>query len=161
MRRHEGSTYATVRAWLWTLFVLSVAGGTLRGGGAPSPLTAPPGPLPGDAHLTLADLRALAASVGFPNPELAAAVAMAESSGYPHAQGDPRGPFLATPNGVSHSFGLWQVNTPSHPEFDAAQLLDPTYNAHAAMLISKGGVDWTPWTTFRDGTYKQFMGASA
>jgi len=124
-------------------------------------VTFPPGPVPGDAHLTLAELNALALSVGFPDPALAAAVAMAESSGYPHAQGDPRGPFLPVPNGVSHSFGLWQVNLPAHPEFNAQDLLDATYNARAALLISQGGKVWTPWTTFRDGTYKQFMGGQA
>jgi Lysozyme like domain len=124
-------------------------------------MTFPPGPMPGDAHLTLAELNALALNVGFPNPALAAAVAMAESSGYPHAQGDPRGPFLSVPNGTSHSFGLWQVNIPAHPEFSAQDLLDPTYCARAALLISKGGTDWQPWTTFRDGSYKQYMGAGA
>jgi hypothetical protein len=82
---------------------------------------------------------------------------MAESSGYPHAQGDPRGAFLPTPNGTSQSFGLWQINHPAHPEFDPAQLLDASYNAHAALLVSKGGTDFTPWTMFRNGTYQQYL----
>jgi hypothetical protein len=107
-----------------------------------------PTPAPPPAgHLSLADLRSLAASVGFPDPELAAAVAMAESGGNPFAVGDN-----------STSFGLWQIHTPSHPEFDASQLLTAGYNAHAALLISKSGTDWSPWTTFRTGAYKAFMG---
>jgi hypothetical protein len=112
-------------------------------------MTTPPPtrPTPPAGHLSLADLRSLAASVGFPDPELAAAVAMAESGGNPFAVGD-----------AGTSFGLWQVHTPSHPEFDSSQLLVASYNAHAALLISKSGTDWSPWTTFRTGAYKQFMG---
>ena len=34
-------------------------------------------------RMTLAEVRALAASVGFPDPDLAAAIAYAESSGFP------------------------------------------------------------------------------
>lgn len=117
--------------------------------------------------MTLAELRALAASVGFPDPELAAAVAMAES----HVFGSV--PPLANPfatNIVTHpkpgnlperSFGLWQVNTLAHPEFDETQLLNPNYNAHAALLISKSGKDWSPWSTFKSGAYKQYMGDPA
>lgn len=37
-------------------------------------------------------------------------------------------------------------------------LLDPIYNAHAAFVISKGGTDWSPWSTFRNGTYLPFVG---
>jgi Lysozyme like domain len=140
------------------LLLLALAGGALA---IPRrtvpPLTMPPGPKPGNGHLSLAELTLLAAAAGFPDPPLAAAVAMAESSGYPHAQGDPRGPFLAVPNGVSQSFGLWQINSPAHPEFDPSQLLDATYNAHAAFLVSKGGRDFTPWTMYRNGQYQQFV----
>jgi hypothetical protein len=96
--------------------------------------------------MTLAQLLELARSVGFPDPALAAAVAMAESSGNAYAVGD-----------AGTSFGLWQVHAPSHPEFDAGRLLDATYNAHAALLVSKSGADWSPWTMFRNGRYKAFL----
>lgn len=99
--------------------------------------------------MTLDELRALAASVGFPNPSLAAAVAAAESRGNPNIVGDQ-----------GTSFGLWQIHTPAHPEFDAASLLDPTYNAQAALMISKGGTNWTPWSTFNDGTYRRYLGGA-
>lgn len=97
--------------------------------------------------LSLSQLRALAASVGFPNPSLAAAVAMAESSGAPGAVGDD-----------GSSFGLWQVHAPDHPSYDAAQLLEPGYNARAALAISLGGADWRPWSTYRHGDYLRFYG---
>jgi hypothetical protein len=98
--------------------------------------------------LNLAALRQLAFDAGFngDHADVAAAVAMAESGGNPQAVGD---------NGTS--FGLWQVHTPSHPEFDASRLLEPDYAAHAAYLISKGGADWSPWTTYRTGAYRRFM----
>ena len=99
--------------------------------------------------MTLSELRSLAAHVGCADPVTAAAIAMAESSGVPHAQGDPRGPFLPTPNGVSTSFGLWQVHVHPgiHQEYDPLSLLEPNYNAMAMMAISKGGTDWSAWST--------------
>lgn len=106
---------------------------------------------------SLEQLQALASSVGFPDPALAAAVAMAESGGNSCAQGDPLGAFNCdSPNGTSTSFGLWQVNTPANPQYDAKSLLDAQYNARAALAISKNGTYWTPWTTYRTGAYKKW-----
>lgn len=97
--------------------------------------------------MNLAQLRDLAVSVGFPDPDLAAAVAMAESGGNPNAYGDAQ---------YGGSVGLWQINLPSHPGVTASQLYDPTFNAQAAYQISNGGTNWTPWTTYNTGAYKQF-----
>jgi hypothetical protein len=96
------------------------------------------------ARLSLQDLQNLAASVGFPDPALAAAVAEAESGGDSNAYGDAQ---------YGGSVGLWQVNLPSHPNFDPQSLYDPTYNAKAAYAISSGGTNWNPWTTYRTGAY--------
>jgi hypothetical protein len=97
--------------------------------------------------MTLTELQQLAASVGFPDEALAAAVAMAESGGNPEAFGDPQ---------FGGSVGLWQINLPAHPNYDPSSLTDPTYNAHAAFDISSGGTNWNPWTTYRTGAYLQF-----
>lgn len=97
-------------------------------------------------QLSLAELRELAAQVGFSDPDLAASVAMAESGGFEEAVGDG-----------GKSLGLWQVHTPSHPEFDASLLKTKVYNAQAALSIAKGGADWSPWTTFRSGAYQKYM----
>ncbi len=97
-------------------------------------------------RLSLAELRTLATTVGFPDPNTAAAVAMAESGGDPGAVGD---------NGSS--FGLWQIHTPAHPEYTAASLMTPGFNAVAAKAISKNGVDWSPWSTFKSGAYKKYL----
>jgi hypothetical protein len=109
--------------------------------------------------MTLAQIIALAQSVGFPNPQIAAAVAMAESGGNPFATHIVTAP----PPGQlpERSFGLWQINTLAHPEFDETQLLSAAYNAHAALLISQSGTDWTPWSTYTNGAYLAHMGGPA
>jgi len=104
--------------------------------------------------LNLAQLRALAVSTGFPNPDLAAAVAMAESGGNPNAEAIITNPLPG--NGPERSFGLWQINTLAHPTYSEASLLDPTYNALAAYTISNGGTNWRPWSTYTSGLYKKW-----
>jgi len=107
----------------------------------------------GSAHgeaLTLAQLRDLAKRTGFPDPALAAAIAKAESDGRPWVSGD---------NG--ESLGLWQIHWPAHPKIDRTRLLDPTYNAQAALSVSKKGTDWSPWTVYRDGSYRRFLPAAS
>jgi hypothetical protein len=93
------------------------------------------------------DIVELARVVGFPDPELAAAVAMAESGG---------GNVLAVGDGGT-SFGLWQIHTPAHPQFSAQALLDPNYNARAAFTISNQGADWSPWSAYNNGAYKRYL----
>lgn len=97
--------------------------------------------------MDLASLQALAASVGFPDPNLAAAIAMAESGGNPSVVGDLE---------YGGSVGLWQINLPSSPQYDPTSLKDPTYNAKAALAISHNGTNWNPWTTYRTGAYKRW-----
>jgi hypothetical protein len=99
--------------------------------------------------LTLAQLRALAKRVGFPDPNLAAAVAMAESGGRPDIVGDVN---------LGRSIGLWQINLRAHPEYFEAALIDPLANARAAFAVSGGGATWLPWTTFREGLHKPYLG---
>lgn len=110
-------------------------------------------------NLSVAQLRDLAASFGFPDPAMAAAVAMVESYGDPTATnicpGHPGcGPL------PERSFGLWQINTLAHRQYNETSLLDPQYNARAAYDVSKGGTDWSAWwTTLRTGGYKQYLPA--
>jgi hypothetical protein len=97
--------------------------------------------------VNLTQLQQLAASVGFPDPALTASIAMAESGGDPNAYGDAQ---------YGGSVGLWQINLPSHPNFDPQSLYDPTYNAQAAYQISSEGTNFSPWTTYRTGAYLQW-----
>ena len=102
--------------------------------------------------MTLAELRALAVQVGFPDPRLAAAIAMAESSGDPLAR---------NVTAREASYGLWQINVRAHPEYDPLALADPLTNAQAAYAISARGTNWTPWSVYLDGSYQRYMGGSA
>lgn len=132
------------------LAVLALLALGMGGGSGPS------FPMPTKGRMTLAQLRSLAAHLGFPDPALAAAIAMAESGGDPAATA-----IVVNPSpgfGPERSFGLWQVNTLAHPQYSETQLLDPTYCGQAALAISKGGTDWSPWSTFTSGAYKRFMG---
>jgi len=78
------------------------------------------------------------------------AVALAESGGNPAARG-ANGPTDGCPNG-SIDRGLWQINTCWHSEWTDAQCYDPATCAKAAFAISTRGTDWTPWSTFQDGS---------
>lgn len=100
-------------------------------------------------RMTLAEVRALAASVGFPDPDVAAAIAYAESGGFPHVIGD-----------CGSSFGLWQIHLVAHPDLGvtATDLTDPTVNARAAFSIfTARGKKFTDWSTYNDGSYKKYL----
>lgn len=76
---------------------------------------------------------------------LAAAIAMAESSGNSTATNNDS-------NGTVDR-GLWQINS----VHGAQSTYDVMGNARAAIAISNNGNDWTPWTTFNNGAYQQFL----
>jgi len=92
-----------------------------------------------------------------------AAIAMAESRGDSDAVGDEK---LANDKWDA-SIGLFQIRSlrnPNDPRFNKAdklrvrdRLFDPVYNAKVAYEISKKGKTWKDWTTFTEGTYKEFM----
>jgi LysM repeat protein len=67
----------------------------------------------------------------------AARIAMAESGGNQYA------------TGLAGERGYWQIN----PDHGALSTYDPMGNAHAAILISADGTNWTPWTTYTSGLY--------
>lgn len=100
--------------------------------------------------LSFSDLYWLARRVGLGHDQarIAAAVALAESSGRPTAVGD-RGT----------SYGLWQIHLPAHPWARGMDLTDPYQNAVAMARISGGGTNWKPWTTYRTGAYRKFLDA--
>lgn len=102
--------------------------------------------LPGKA-LTRAAVLQIATQAGFPDPKLAAAIALAESGGVP-------GGMLTSSREIS--VGLWQINTKVHP-YTVDDMKDPIKNAAAAFKISKGGKDWRPWSTYTNGKYKTFQ----
>lgn len=94
-------------------------------------------------------LEQLAANAGFSGNDvpIAAAVALAESSGNPNIIGD-RGT----------SYGLWQIHLPDHPELAGENLLDPVVNAAAAFHVF-GKQGWRAWSTYKQNLYVKFLPA--
>ena len=104
-------------------------------------------------RMSLGQLRDFARAKGFPDPDTAAAVAYAESGGRPDIVApEPRG---------GPSYGLWQIHQSAHPQYEPFRLLNPDYNAQAAMAISKNGTDWSAWSTFVHGDYLRYMPGNA
>ena len=112
-------------------------------------LVAAPAQAAGDIDLCVTVGRA----AGFAGEDLvrAVAVAMAESRCDPAATGHNDGP------PPSDDRGLWQINDYWHPEVTDACAYDAACNARAAYRISRGGDDWTPWSTYNHGTYLAYM----
>jgi len=105
-----------------------------------------------------ADLRA--AGFNAAQATIMTAIALAESGGNDTILGD---------TGIQTSvwgpsYGLYQVRTLKAEtgrgtDRDVSWLAaSDTHQAKAAWDISRGGVDFSPWTTYTRGTYQQFMG---
>jgi hypothetical protein len=77
--------------------------------------------------------------------DIAAAVALAESSGDPGASNRN--------SDGSIDRGLWQINS----VHGALSTFGELANARAAVSISHNGSDWHPWTTFKTGAYRRFL----
>ena len=101
--------------------------------------------------LTKSEITVLAANAGFTGPdlEIAACIALAESSGNPAVIGDLT---------LGTSVGLWQINLRWHPEFTEAALLDPQTNANAAFSVYRAAHHtFTPWSTFKSSAYLKYL----
>jgi hypothetical protein len=105
---------------------------------------------PVSERLDTQGLRELAREVGFREPKLAAAIAMAESGGLVRARNRNRRP-------PSVDRGLFQINSRWHPEVTRACAYDPRCNAEAAWQISDGGRDWSEWSSYRERSYRAFL----
>jgi hypothetical protein len=93
---------------------------------------------------------------------IATAIALAESAGSTAAVGDAQ----LRSKKWGASIGLWQVRSLNDPASgnqvdrmrDAMSLFDPSFNARAAYAISGQGQNWDPWTVFKTGAYRQYLG---
>jgi hypothetical protein len=90
---------------------------------------------------------------------IAAAVGMAESSGNPKAHNTNAGT-------GDNSYGLWQINMLGKlaPERlvlfgikSNDELFDPQTNARAMRILSANGADFSPWSAFKSGAYKEHL----
>jgi len=105
-------------------------------------------------------LAATKAGVSGNQVAIAIAVALAESGGRTEAH-NPKPP--------DDSYGLWQINMygklgPARKQqfgiTTNEQLLDADVNARAMAVISNGGTNWRPWSTFTSGAYLKHMGVA-
>src|SRR5690348_5886439 len=93
---------------------------------------------------------------------MAYAIAMAESGGNAKA-------FNGNANTGDKSYGLFQINMLGGmgPERlkqyglgSNDDLYDAVRNAQVAYKMSKGGTDWSPWSTYKRGDYRKYLGQS-
>jgi len=110
-------------------------------------------------------LRELLAKAGFSGSALdtAEAVARAESGGNARAHNPNAGT-------GDNSYGLFQINMlgamgpQRRAQFHLSaneDLYDPEVNARVAYAMSNGGTNWSPWSTFKNGAYRAFLGTDA
>ena len=127
-------------------------------GGKPGGPTGPTGPegchsewsnLP---RWTKAQLMDLAQRAGFPDPNTAAAVALAESAGDPEAINNCR------PR--EYSVGLWQINLLAQPHLTKEDMCDPEKNAREAFKLWKAR-GFKPWGAYthppENPRYKKYL----
>lgn len=112
--------------------------------------------------LTDAQVYALARAAGFPlyAAQTMTAIVLAEHRGNPDpaALGDKN----LTTAYWGPSVGLGQIRSVkaesgTGKSRDATKLTDPLFNLKAAYAISLSGVNFIPWTTYKDGLYKQYL----
>jgi lysozyme-like protein len=94
-------------------------------------------------HLDCSQLEKLWENAGGSPGEafMAAEIAQAESTGDEDATDDDG-------NGTVDR-GYWQINS----IWGALSTYDPYGNARAAVVISRNGTDWGPWTTYKSDAY--------
>jgi hypothetical protein len=103
------------------------------------------------ADYTFAQLEGLWIQAGGPAAvaPIAAAIALAESSGNPQAINPTDN------NGTQTSWGLWQISNGTH-NMPVANILDPRVNAQQAVAKYKTS-GWAPWGTYATGAYTKFL----
>jgi hypothetical protein len=103
------------------------------------------------AHLALAHLQPDEAII-------AVAIAKAESGFDPYAVGDVH----LVSEKWGPSIGLWQIRS-LKPQYDtglardASRLKNPAFNANSMRLIKTWANGWTPWSVYKNGTYKRHL----
>lgn len=115
----------------------------------------PPSIDAGNCSLSDGQLVQLNRAAGFTEADIPTMVAIdiAESKGkvnavYRNATADP----------VSYDIGLAQVNDIAHPTYDRNKLgVNPLYNVQAAKEIKTTAGDFTPWSTFKNKSYVQYL----
>lgn len=118
-------------------------------GRAAMPVVTEANALGGGGRLSPAQIASIARGVGFPEATIPTitGIVMAESGGNPYAHND-------NPKTRDDSYGITQINALAHGPVAKTALGDPVQAMKLALSISKGGTDFTPWTTYTSGAYK-------
>ncbi|MCA1572464.1 MAG: hypothetical protein LC798_19625, partial [Chloroflexi bacterium] len=103
---------------------------------------------------------AVGAGLGHEASITATAIAWAESGLNPTAVGDS----ALVDDTWGPSYGLWQVRSlhehhGTGKERDGVRLPEPAFNARSMASISRYGANWTPWSVFKNGKYRQHLDA--
>lgn len=108
------------------------------------------------AILTEAQAMADAAAAGFTGSaqQIIVAIARAESGLSTTATN-------TTGNSAGIDRGILQINSAYHPEVSNACAFDPVCAFKSAFNISSNGTNFTPWTTFTNGAYQQYLPSSS
>lgn len=119
------------------------------------------------AVLTLAQTYALARGAGLSHDQavIATAIAAAEHRGQ-SIRTDALGDLSLQTSTWGPSVGPWQIRslraeTGTGRSRDITRLTEPTFNARSMYDISRGGRDWSPWSTYNDGLYRGHLSAAA
>lgn len=109
-------------------------------------------------NYSFGEMLGFALQAGFTGPAAytAAAIGLAESNGNPNAihYQDGGKPY--------NSYGLMQINGSNDAAVGGARnALDPLTSFKQAYTLSKGGTDFSPWSTFNDGSYKAYLDGNA
>lgn len=116
-------------------------------------------------RLTPAQIAGVAYAAGFRGTALvrAVAVALAESRGAVKARCYNSGHGCDAPPATARSVdrGVWQINDRAHPDVTTACADHPACCARAAYRISNGGRSWSPWSSWKSGSARRFLGTAA
>ena len=120
-------------------------------GAAPATVTCTQQSILDGIHFSDVDIARTARSAGFSGYgwQVSVAVSLAESSGWTRA--------VLINTDCSRDRGLWQINSYWHSEVSDAAAFDPNSAAQATYTISSGGSNWSPWVTYNNGAYWQYM----
>jgi len=148
----SGESSADSRTW-WQRVAPTWLGGKAApgGGGAGGVSNQGRG---GPGRLSYGEMKQFALEAGFTGAaaDRIAAIAMTESSGNIYAH-NPKYP--------DDSYGITQINALAHGAVAKEAYGNPLRAMQLAYRISKGGRDFTPWTTYTSGAYRQFYSPGA
>ena len=103
-----------------------------------------------DRSESMSQMVAQAQQAGFDSrtAPIIAAVAMAESGGRTGA---------VNPDDPGGSYGLTQINQGAHGPIARSARYNPQRAFQLAYWISKGGRDFSPWSTYKSGAYRRYL----